>query len=192
MMSVIASRSDSREKMVASAALLIRERGLSGTSFRDVVEHSGAPRGSIYHHFPEGKTQLAEEAVQMAGEYGRALIARAAREGDPVGAVREFVATWVRTLEDTDYRAGCPVVAVATETEAGLSDAASRAFRSWQESLEEALGAAGVPAARSRRLAALTVAGVEGAVVLCRATRSSQPIKDVGAELELTLKAALP
>ena len=131
MMSVIASRSDSRERMVASAALLIRERGLSATSFRDVVEHSGAPRGSIYHHFPEGKAQLAEEAVQMAGEYGRALIAKAARDGDAVGAVREFVATWVRTLEDTDYRAGCPVVAVATETEAGLSEAASRAFKSW-------------------------------------------------------------
>ena len=178
--------------MVASAAVLLRERGLSGTSFRDVVEHSGAPRGSIYHHFPEGKAQLVEEAVAMAGEYGRALIAKAAREGDPSGAVRAFVEIWVRTLEDTDYRAGCPVVAVSTEADAGLTDAAARAFGSWQDSLAQALRSGGVSRTRARRLAALTVSSVEGAVVLSRATRSSRPLRDVGAELELVLEAALP
>ena len=98
----------------------------------------------------------------------------------------------MRTLEDTDYRAGCPVVAVATEADAGLNDAAARAFGSWQESLAEALRSGGVSPARARRLAALTVAGVEGAVVLCRATHSTRPLRDVGAELELALKSALP
>src|SRR3712207_8589123 len=47
------------------------ERGVQGTSFADVLEHSGAPRGSIYHHFGGGKTQLAEEATRWAGEYIR-------------------------------------------------------------------------------------------------------------------------
>jgi AcrR family transcriptional regulator len=181
--------------MVLSAAVLMREHGLAGTSFREVLEHSGAPRGSIYHHFPEGKSQLVEEAVQAAGGFVRGLIDRAAAEGDPVAVVRLFVKSWRATLESSDYRAGCPVVAVATEAgadEPHLKDAAAAAFVSWQEALATMLRGAGVTPARSRRLAALTVASVEGAVVLCRAERSSRPLEDVGAELEALLKAALP
>jgi AcrR family transcriptional regulator len=186
---------DSREKMVQSATLLIRERGLTGTSFRDVVEHSGAPRGSIYHHFPGGKAELAEEAVALAGKVGRRLVAQPGEASDPVEALRSFIRMWRHTLESTDFRAGCPVVAVATEAgdEAPqLGEAAAAAFESWQRELAAALRNAGAQAPRGRRLAALTVAAVEGAVVLCRASRSSRPLLDVGAELELAIKSALP
>lgn len=74
---------DSRERMVRSAAFLFRERGYSGTGFRDVIAHSGAPRGSIYHHFPGGKAQLAEEAVRYAGDFLNAGILAATEGGDP-------------------------------------------------------------------------------------------------------------
>ncbi len=186
---------DSREKMVQSAALLIRERGLTGTSFRDVVEHSGAPRGSIYHHFPGGKTELAEEAVALARKVGEHVVARPGEPDDPVATLRAFVRMWRGTLESSDFRAGCPVVAVATEAGDGereLSEAAAAAFESWQRELASTLRRAGATPTRARRLAALTVAAVEGAVVLCRASRTTQPLTDAGAELELAIKAALP
>ena len=119
----------SRDRMVASAAMLIREKGLTGTSFGDVIDHSGAPRGSIYHHFPGGKTQLVEDAVRYAGEYIVGTIDRAAEDGDPVKVLRAFTAAWRRVLEDSDFRAGCPVVAVAVEAHEDESTLTRRRVR---------------------------------------------------------------
>src|SRR3954452_3517567 len=135
MLSVIMT---SRERMIVSAALLLREKGLTGTSFGDVIDHSGAPRGSIYHHFPNGKSQLVEEAVQYAGEY----VADSIESTDPVEALRSFTKSWRKTLERSDFRAGCPVVAVAVEAhhEAPvLAAAAAGAFARWQEALASLL-----------------------------------------------------
>src|SRR5439155_3098484 len=84
MMIVIVKRSDSRERMLGSAVQLLREQGYTGTGFRDVIAHSGAPRGSIYHHFPGGKVQLAEEAVVAARDYVTSFIDAAKGEDDPV------------------------------------------------------------------------------------------------------------
>ena len=184
----------SRDRMVASAAMLIREKGLTGTSFGDVIEHSGAPRGSIYHHFPGGKTQLVEDAVRYAGEYIVGTIDRAAKDGDPVLVLRAFTAAWRRVLEDSDFRAGCPVVAVAVEAHDGdsaLSGAVSEAFGRWQDSLVGLLRGRAIPEARARRLATTMVAAIEGAVVICRATRSVGPLNDVSRELEVLLDDAL-
>jgi AcrR family transcriptional regulator len=176
--------------MIVSAALLLREKGLTGTSFGDVIAHSGAPRGSIYHHFPNGKAQLVEEAVQYAGEY----VADSIESTTAVDALRGFTSAWRKTLERSDFRAGCPVVAVAVEAHEApeLATAAAGAFARWQASLASLLREEGVGAERARRLAATTVAAIEGAVVICRAQRDMKPLEDVSAELEAMLKAALP
>ena len=182
--------------MIASTALLLREKGMSGTSFGDVFEHSGAPRGSIYHHFPGGKVQLVEEAVRFAGDYIAGTIERAGGDGgDPVAVLRAFIKRWKATLEDSDFRAGCPVVAVAVEAQDDDDRApviaAAEAFAAWRSALDRLLRAHGVPAARSRRLATTTVAAIEGAVVMCRAERDIRPLMDVSRELEGALALAL-
>jgi AcrR family transcriptional regulator len=186
-------RTDSRRQMIASAALLLREKGLTATSFGEVIEHSGAPRGSIYHHFPGGKTQLVEEAVGLAGGYIERVIERSAQAGDPLAALHEFTALWRATLEDSDFRAGCPVVAVAVENHEHLrlADAAAGAFQAWHQALAGMLRDQGVTAARARRLATTVVAAIEGAVVLCRAQREVRPLLDVSSELEDLLREAL-
>jgi AcrR family transcriptional regulator len=185
---------DSRTRMVESAAVLLRERGLSGTSFRDVIEHSGAPRGSIYHHFPDGKRQLVREAVEMSGTWVADAIAEIEASGDPVTTLHAFLEVWAATLRASDFRAGCPVVAVSVEAndeEPEVTAAAAAAFRGWTRELADGLRRAGVDAERASRLATLTVAAIEGAVVLCRAERSTRPLDDVGAELEASLRSAL-
>src|SRR2546421_5259956 len=185
----------SRDRMVRSAALLFREHGYSGTGFRDVIAHSGAPRGSIYHHFPGGKGQLAEEAVRHAS-HAMAVGMEAAGGGgsDPIAAVRGFLGGWEYTLERTDFRAGCPVVAVAVETHErpAILAAADAAFTRWENLLAATLRRARVSHARAARLATLAVAAVEGAVVLCRARHDTEPLRDVGRELEVAIEAALP
>lgn len=185
---------DSRERMVRSAAYLFRERGYSGTGFRDVIAHSGAPRGSIYHHFPGGKVQLAEEAVGYAGQFLNAGIEAAVEGGDPAAAVDAFVGWWRTVLVKSQFRAGCPVVAVTVESHDDapqLAAAAAAAFARWQDTLATGLSNAGVPDERAGRLAVLIVAAVEGATILCRARRDLQPLDDVVKELKEMTRAAL-
>jgi AcrR family transcriptional regulator len=191
MMSVIAS--DSRNRMIQSAALLFREHGYSGTGFRDVIEHSGAPRGSIYHHFPGGKEQLAADTVAWAAAVIERRIERTVQRGEPVAALGMFVDTWREVLEDSNFRAGCPIVAVAAEADAGstATAAAATAFTRWEELIARALLNAGVGRTDARRLATLVVAGIEGAILMCRARRDIRPLRDVHRALEATLRTAI-
>ncbi|MFI0445169.1 TetR/AcrR family transcriptional regulator [Actinomadura sp. 6N118] len=185
---------DSRERMVRSAAYLFRERGYSGTAFRDVIAHSGAPRGSIYHHFPGGKVELAEEAVRYAAEFLNAGIQAAAEGGDPAATVDAFVGWWRQVLVKSEFRAGCPVVAVTVEAHDDapqLTKAAASAFDRWEDTLATCLGNAGVPDDRCGRLARMIVAAVEGATILCRAHRDVRPLDDVVTELKAMTAAAI-
>ncbi|HMJ02353.1 MAG TPA: TetR/AcrR family transcriptional regulator [Conexibacter sp.] len=183
----------SRERMVRSAALLFREQGYSGTAFSDVIAHSGAPRGSIYHHFPGGKSQLAQEAVAWAAAAIATRLDEAlASERSTAGVLGAFLAPWREVLERSDFRAGCPLVAITVETEVPpqLARAVADAFAGWQELLAARLRRAGIRPARARTLASLTLAAIEGAVLLCRAQRDTAPLDAVAAELARAIEAA--
>jgi AcrR family transcriptional regulator len=179
-------RSDARQKMIESAAVLFRERGVQGTSFADVLAHSGAPRGSIYHHFRGGKTQLAEETTRWAGEFIVAGTVAALAESDPVAALDGLRRWWTTVLPSSDYGAGCVIVAATLEgdREPSVRDAAAEAFRSWEAVLARALRERGVATARSRSVATLIIAAIEGAVVLSRAQRTTTPLERVTQELQ--------
>jgi hypothetical protein len=120
-------------------------------------------------------------------------IERAARSGHPVAALGIFVDAWREVLEDSNFRAGCPIIAVAAEADAGstATEAAAAAFTRWQDLIARALLDAGVSRIDARRLATLVVAGVEGAILLCRARRDIRPLRDVHRALEATLRTAI-
>jgi TetR/AcrR family transcriptional repressor of lmrAB and yxaGH operons len=193
MIDVIVKAASPRKQMIESAAVLIRERGVHATSFSDVLAHSGAPRGSIYHHFPGGKAQLVEEATRYAGEFTAAGLAAALSEHDPVAAVSRFCEMWRRILTRSEFADGCPVVAVALEGDSSPAAraAAAEAFAAWEDLIAGALTPHGVPSDRAVAIASLVVAAIEGGVVLARAQRSTAPLERVSAELELLLVAAL-
>ncbi|QZT63126.1 TetR/AcrR family transcriptional regulator [Mycolicibacterium austroafricanum] len=185
--------SDARDRMLDSASTLIREHGASGTSLDDVLRHSHAPRGSVYHYFPGGRAQLVEEVVDRAGD-ALAEMLRNARNATPATTFDAFISTWKASLEASGFRAGCPVLAVAVETNdeaPQLTQAAARAFGSWSDALNTRLRHHGVPPARARRLATLIVAAVEGAVALSRVERNTQPIDDVARELRALIRQAI-
>jgi AcrR family transcriptional regulator len=184
---------DARERMIRSATVLFRERGVEGTSFSDVLEHSGAPRGSIYHHFPGGKAQLAEEATRYAGEFIATGLAAALSSDEPVAAIRDFTTAWRRILRDSDLDAGCPILAAALEGDRspGARDAAGAAFARWEGLCAEAFEGHGVEPGQARSLATLAIAAIEGGVVLARAQRSIAPLERVADELEALLGSAL-
>jgi AcrR family transcriptional regulator len=171
--------------MVRSAASLIRTRGLSATSFSDVVADSGAPRGSIYHHFPKGKAQLAEDAIRWTSE---TMLAhqRACPATTPAEVLGWFIEMWRQVVLRSGGAAGCVVAGVAIDTRAdepGLSDIVRSTFRLWIEVLAGQLEAAGVPADRAAPVAVASLAGMEGALILCRAEGNTRPLDIVAEQL---------
>src|ERR1700682_451674 len=176
---------DSRASMVRSAASLIRSRGVSATSLSDVLADSGAPRGSIYHHFPDGKRQLAEDAIQWTFE---PLVAdlRPGTPSSPSDVLERFIDLWRRTVVASSGTAGCVVAGVAIDTvpdEKDLIELVRATFRSWVAVLAEQLESVGVPSHRATPIAVSTLAGMEGALILCRAEGNVAPLDAVAKEL---------
>jgi AcrR family transcriptional regulator len=179
--------------MIQSALLLIGEQGVEATSFSQVLAHSGAPRGSIYYHFPGGKAQLIEEATRAGGDVVAAMLGALVEQGDPALAVERVIEFWRAALTHTEFSAGCPVVAATLDAgrTPGALEAAEESFKRWTELHEQILERAGVPTARARSLATIFVSSIEGAVVLARAERSVAPLEHVHEELQALIRVAL-
>ncbi|MHA3021473.1 TetR/AcrR family transcriptional regulator [Mycobacterium sp. BMJ-28] len=177
-----------RDRMIVSAALLIRERGAHATAISDVLEHSGAPRGSAYHHFPGGRNQLLCEAVDFAADHIARRIDSAPTSLDALDAV---VDGFRRQLADTGFRAGCPVAAVAVEAEnADVVARAAAAFARWIGIIEGLLRADGVAADRAAELAMLITTAIEGAVLVARTAGEDTALDLVHRQLRALVTAA--
>jgi TetR/AcrR family transcriptional repressor of lmrAB and yxaGH operons len=172
-----------RERMVASAVDLLARRGLQSTSFSEVLERSGAPRGSVYHHFPGGKNQMIDSALDAAGSRAIELIERKA--GAPADEVAAwFLHIWREVLIRGKFEAGCAVLAVAVAADSPeLLDHTARVFRTWRKRLAELLEEGGLSSMDASRFAAVLVASTEGAVVLARAEQSIEPFDLVAEQL---------
>lgn len=183
-----------RERMVRSAALLIRERGAHPTAIADVLEHSGAPRGSAYHYFPGGRTQLLCEAIDFAGEYVAAKIAKA---DTGLAALDALFDDYRKQLLTSDFRAGCPVVAVSVEagdpakpdTASPVIERAAAAFARWTDLIAARLVSDSVNADRAAELAMLTTTSFEGAIVVARASRDVKALDLVHGQLRALVLA---
>ncbi|MBI5310910.1 MAG: TetR/AcrR family transcriptional regulator [Actinobacteria bacterium] len=184
---------DPRKQMIRSTALLIRERGVEGTSFADVIEHSGAPRGSIYHHFPEGKPELIEEATRFGSEYIARMLSKDISTREPRSVVRRFAQSWRGLLKDGGFAAGCPLVAVAVDGShmKAAREAAGDGFERWVDLLTDSFAERGVDRRRARSVATLVISSVEGAIVLARAEQSIAPLDRVTKELDLVVESML-
>src|SRR5580692_6329044 len=174
-----APRGAVRARMVEGAVRLLATKGVEGTSFAEVLEATGSPRGSVYHHFPGGKPELLHAALDLASQRG--LAAMEATRGQPAALVIErFLAMWRGLLDYSRLTAGCAVVAVTVAAnDDDLLDHAGTIFRTWEELLTGLCEAGGVDTKSGRSLAATVIAATEGAVALCRAERSVEPFEEV-------------
>lgn len=185
-----------RERMVYSAAQLIRAQGVSGTGMREVVEHASAPRGSLQHYFPGGKDQLVREALAWSGEFAAGRVKRyAAAAPTPSGLFAAMVAQWRDQFRADGYAAGCPLVATTADAASGNEDlrrAVREGFETWLRPIEECLRDMGVPERRCRSLAVVMISALEGAIVMARAQKDAAPLDAVVAEIGPVLDAARP
>ncbi|RNG24173.1 TetR/AcrR family transcriptional regulator [Streptomyces botrytidirepellens] len=189
------SAPQARQRIVAGAADMISRRGLNATSIREMAKHARAPLGSTYHYFPEGKQQLATEAVRYAGET-IARILRKELEAGPVAGLRAFLGLWRGIVIDADFRAGCPVLAVSIEEPPPgeippAVAAAAAVFDDWENLLAASLREHGAAPGQAEQLATLTVAAVEGTVAMCRAKRSIEPLDRTAEQLQALVAGAI-
>ena len=181
-------RSDTRLKMVQAAKQLLRERGYGATAFSDVLTLSGAPRGSVYFHFPGGKAQLAMEAAEAHAHEQVEIIDRAAAEA---GSAAQFVERYVDLgragMVASGYGRGCGIAPLVTEggaqESAELCETSRRAFSEITDRLAFHFVGFGLDRAAARVLADAVIASVEGAMITSRALRSPAPYDSVRAVL---------
>jgi TetR/AcrR family transcriptional regulator, lmrAB and yxaGH operons repressor len=184
-------RGSTRNRMLISAAEVMRERGAAGVTIDAVLARSGAPRGSVYYHFPDGRNQILTEALRYAGDSISATIDDAVERG-AMALLRGYIDFWEDLLIECDFSAGCPVVAAAiasADEELELSAEAGVILGRWCSALTRAFVADGFTDSDAASLAVMSIAAMEGAIVLCRSTRSVGPLRQVGEQLEFLVKA---
>jgi AcrR family transcriptional regulator len=175
-------RSPARARMVHSAAALIRERGIHGVGLREVVAHSGGPRGSLGRFFPGGKTQLMTEAIDV-------VIADLSAETDAgitnaktfPDAIAAIVAPWRRLLVEYEFALGCPLA--ATVVDAADNDElrvhADALLAQSQASMADVYARFGAPPSEAEEQSTVLLAAIEGALILARARRAIEPLDTV-------------
>jgi len=174
-------RTDSRSRMIHAAAELFCQRGYHATTFSDVVRESGAPRGSTYFHFPGGKQELAREAIARAGDQIEEMVDQAARHADDPGSlVRALAQILASRLERSGYQSGCAIATMVLELaprDEEFSADFDSVFARWRAALVTRFEPLGLAPDRAAVLADLTISAFEGALILSRAARSTEPFK---------------
>jgi TetR/AcrR family transcriptional repressor of lmrAB and yxaGH operons len=169
--------------MLDAAAELFRAQGYHATGLNQLVAQGGAPKGSMYFHFPGGKEQLAAEAMREAA--GRVLEQlRAAAQGAPDAATA--IALVIDALADelvaTGFRSGCPLASVALDASSQsepIAAACGEGYRSWRDAIAALLHRHGVAEEPAAALATVTLAAIEGGLLLARTDRDVRPLRQV-------------
>lgn len=179
-----------REVLIASVTGLVRRRGIAGTGINALLDDSGVARRTVYLNFPGGKAELVAEATRIAGQGLTAVLQSVDDGGDPARAIQTFIDEWKAQLLVTEMQAGCPIVAAilgrAEVPEA--AQAAADAVDEWRTLLADRLVRSGADRDTARSLATLTIAAIEGAVIIALATQSTDALDDVGRHLTEVVK----
>jgi TetR/AcrR family transcriptional repressor of lmrAB and yxaGH operons len=170
--------SDTRDRLISTTGRLLRQQGYAATGLNQVMADAQAPKGSMYFHFPGGKEQLAAAAVDRFAERLTAKMTAQLARSSVADAVAAFFDSYVSHMEKTDFRDGCAVATVALDEASShelLADAASRALHGWVELLAAALQSEGHTPDDAHNRATLVIAAIEGAVVMAKGERSTEP-----------------
>ena len=181
-----------RQPIINAAVTLFRRQGFARTGLNDIVDVSGAPKGSLYHYFPLGKSSIAVAAVEEAGRRVAATIAKLAAEcgstGELLRAHARLLAGWMRS---SGFRNGCPITTVLLELaprERAVADAGRKAYAARVAIISDKLVADGFARLRADALAVLCTSALQGALIQARVERSGRPIEVTAVELARLLE----
>ncbi|GAC01490.1 putative TetR family transcriptional regulator [Gordonia namibiensis NBRC 108229] len=172
------------ERIVVAMTELLRRQGYAATGIKQVVETSGAPIGSIYHHFKGGKRDIAAAALRQSGTaYGELVGMLLAPYDDPADGIEAAFVAAAETIEQGGWLNMCPVGTVAGEiadAEPDLREIAAEVMSSWIDTGAALFTARGLPEADARSLMTAAVSALEGAFIVARTQRSTDAILAAG------------
>jgi AcrR family transcriptional regulator len=181
--------------LISTSAALFGRQGYVGTGVKQIVETAGAPFGSMYHFFPNGKEELGAETIRWSGAMYGQLIGLFFEPGaDPVAATRRFFEGAAETLRETDFVDACPIATVALEvasTSEPLRRATADVFESWLSELAGHFRECGLTTSQARNLSVSVFCLLEGAFMLARATRDDRHVRTAGRAASEVVRAAL-
>jgi TetR/AcrR family transcriptional repressor of lmrAB and yxaGH operons len=184
-------RTDTRQRMLDTAADLFQSQGYHATGLTQLTTAGGAPKGSLYFHFPGGKEQLAAEAVQLSSERTGALLEAILRDApDAATAIDRAVEALANFLAESDFQRGCPLATVALDAAAEsepIREACADGYSSWHDILRNYLAGQELSAERADELATVVLATIEGGLLLARTRRDLAPLRAVATHLHTTL-----
>ncbi|NIN65314.1 MAG: TetR family transcriptional regulator [Anaerolineae bacterium] len=184
---------ETREQIIETTAELLEMQGYLGTGLNQIIKESGAPKGSLYYHFPQGKEQFTTEAVhRIAQTIEERIRTNLAAIDNPGEAVAEFILKVAHYVEATEFAKGGGITTVALEsitTSERIREACKEAYDLWQAAVEAKLVQSGYEPQRAKRLAALIISSIEGAIILSRTSHSLAPMKRIAEELKLLLQS---
>jgi TetR/AcrR family transcriptional repressor of lmrAB and yxaGH operons len=179
-------RSDSRRRIIRSTRTLLRRHGYYGTGLAQIIEHSGAPRGSVYFLFPDGKEQIVTEAVlDWTVELAELIRSSHAASSTAEEWLGSMVDHFAKEFRDSGFTEGFPVTMITLDSvpSPSLKAACRSAYDTWLAALVEGLTAYGVDPGRADGLAKLMLASLEGAMVLCRVYQSVEPLQQIAPQV---------
>lgn len=161
----------SRAALIDTAAQLFRRQGYAATGINQILETADVKAGSLYHHFPNGKQELAAAVVESAGGDIERLLRRFFDSDAPVA---DIVNGWIDLLIAqlaSDDRDGCPIEPIASESvnaSPQVREASARAFAGWAAAVADRLRADGWSDGDAGQTALAVIALIEGALILSR------------------------
>lgn len=185
----------SRARVVAAAANLLQRRGYNGTGLSEIIKASATPKGSLYFHFPGGKEELTIAALQESGAEFSDKLRQLIRPETPPGAALEIASLALADeLVESGFEKGCPLATVTLEAAAAseaIRKTCEEQFRGWSELIEVGLVARGMSPAQADASALTALSALEGAMLLCRAYKSTEPLVKVGRQLRTMIETLL-
>jgi TetR/AcrR family transcriptional repressor of lmrAB and yxaGH operons len=180
--------------MIVTTAKLLRRQGYHATGVNQIVAESGAPKGSMYFHFPGGKEQLAAEAISASADYLDAGL-RACERATALESIDLYIAEAANLLERTDFADGCPIATVVLEVTPTSPEIAAACAEAVERLLARVTGwieRDGVAPDIARERAQLVYGALEGALVFAKAFRSVEPLTTLRRQLPDLLGSAPP
>jgi TetR/AcrR family transcriptional regulator, lmrAB and yxaGH operons repressor len=179
---------DPKAAMIDAATTLFRRRGYEGVGVAELIAVSGAPRGSLYFHFPGGKEQIAIEAVRKASH---AVLDGIRARAQATTTIEDYIDTactgWAANLDASDFENGCIIALVGLEAASAspaLKEEAANAFAEWEVELSRMASEKGLPEPQSRAFARAFIGAVEGAIMLARTRQQSSAMFDAAAPMK--------
>ncbi|WP_175640492.1 TetR/AcrR family transcriptional regulator [Metabacillus schmidteae] len=186
-------KQDTKDLILQSATRLFQRQGYNGTGLNQIIEESGAPKGSIYYHFPNGKEEIALEAISVM----RKLVMEGAETDlsakNSAAEAFEFYANNIASVFDTRdcVVEGLSIGLIASETASThekLRHACELVFKDWQSLYADILEQYGFEKKRAKELGLTITAMIEGACLLSITYQNGDPLRMIAKQLSLVLK----